>query len=690
MGSWFFQLCCPVYATGYSIGKLPMHNYNFLQDLLVIFGMGLMAVVAFHRLNLPAVLAFLVTGVFLGPYGFKVVDNVASIEALAEIGIVLLLFTLGIEFSISHFMKMRRFLLLGGALQVGLTIGLTVIVGYFFQMPLALAVFIGMMLSISSTALVLRLLEGHNQLDSVHGRNALTVLIFQDLCIVPMVLFTPFLGGKDMAMTELYWIGGKALIFVGCAFTIVRFCLPWILNHVAQTRKREAFVLTSIFLCLGTAWATSHVGLSMALGAFIAGLLLSESKFSHQALGDIVPFREVFNCLVFVSIGMLFDVRILIEMPVIVAFCVLAVVVVKALVAAGVTALFRHSLKVSVLTGLALCQTSEFSFVLGKVGLSSGVIDVGTNQLFLSVAILSMMVTPLVFAIGPQLSDSLQKLFPWKPKAGTTLEGSRSSEKLKDHVIIVGFGSKGRKLASVLERCSIAYVVIDNDPSTVMSESRGGRLIVYGDGANEEVLRFAGIDSARVVAITFADSKAVRRTTDLVDRLNPSVHILARALHSSDVQPLIAAGANEVLSEELVTTIEFFVRVLKRYQVADDKLGDYVNEALSGFDGFIRVLFEAYHRHERLQLVPLGLTVSVYCVEKNSLFDGKTIAESELRKTTGATVAAVRTQKGEVKINPDSTEMIVSGDLVLVLGRSEQVEAAMTFFKPVPKPAVAV
>ncbi|MGD9681909.1 MAG: cation:proton antiporter [Candidatus Obscuribacterales bacterium] len=664
-----------------------MHEYNFLQDLLVIFGVGLVAVVAFHRLNLPAVLAFLVTGVFLGPYGFKFVDNVSSIEALAEVGIVLLLFTLGIEFSISHFMRMRRFLLIGGALQVGLTIALTVAIGYLVKVPTSLAFFIGMLLSISSTALVLRVLEGRNELDSAHGRNSLTILIFQDLCIVPMVLITPFLGGKDVQMMELVWIGGKALIFVGCAFTIVRFCLPWILNHVAQTRKREAFVLTSIFLCLGTAWATSHVGLSMALGAFIAGMLLSESKFSHQALGDIVPFRELFNCLVFVSIGMLFDVRTLVQMPVLVGVCLLVVVSTKALIAAGVTRLFRHSVKVSILTGVALCQTSEFSFVLGKVGLASGVIDATTNQLFLSVAILSMMVTPLIFAATPKVIETLERVLPWKPRTGTRPAEPGGSTKLNDHVIIIGFGSKGRKLAEVLERSSIPYVAIDIDPTTVMTESRAGRLIIYGDGANQEVLRFAGVDHARVVAITFADTKTVRRTTDLVDRLNPSVHILARALHASDVQPLIAVGANEVLSEELVTTIEFFVRVLKRYQVKDEKLGEYVNESLSGFDGFIRVLFEAYHRHENLQLVPLGLSVSVYSVEKGSPSEGKSIADSELRKTTGATVAAVRTPKGDVKINPEATEILSSGDLVMVLGRSEQVEAAKPLFKTAAKPA---
>ncbi len=662
-----------------------MHNnFHFLQDLLVLFGLGLVAVVLFHRIKLPAVLAFLVTGVICGPYGFGFINDVESISALAEIGVVLLLFTLGIEFSIPHFMRMRRFLLLGGALQVGLTLVATAAVTLLTGASLALSIFIGMLMAISSTARVLRILESRRELDSAQGRNALTILIFQDLCIVPMVLLTPFLGGKEMALQDVVWIGGKAILFVLLSFTVVRFCLPWILNHVAQTRKREAFILCIIFLCLGTAWGTAHVGLSMALGAFVAGLVLSESKYNHQALGEIVPFREIFNCLVFVSIGMLFDVRTVLEAPLLVAGCVLVVLVGKAAIAAGVTRVLGHSIKVSILTGLALAQTSEFAFVLGKVGLDNGVIDAKTNQLFLAVAILSMMVSPAVIGAGPGLLKLLERILPKSlaSRLSRGIEPAGGTAKLEDHVIIVGYELKGQHLARVLSESKIPYVVIDNDPLTVRTEKKKGLNIVYGDATSQEVLQHAGIETARVLALTFRDHTILKRATELGDRLNHSLHIIAGAGELSDVRSLVKRGADEVVPDQLVTSIDFFHRVLDRYLVAGETIDRYVNEVQAEYAHLTRALFEKY-RGSRLQHVPFSLVMSVYRVEEGSRMAGKNLGDCGLRGATGATVVAVQSASGTNHVNPISTDLIEVGDAVMVLGRPDQVaEAALFFSEP--------
>lgn len=664
-----------------------MHNYAVLEDLLVVFGLGLAAVVVFHRLKLPAVLAFLITGVACGPFGFKFVDDVGTIEGLAEIGVVLLLFTLGIEFSIPHFMRMKRFLLLGGALQVILTMAATFLVAKTTGASTALSVFIGMLISISSTALVLRILESRRELDSAQGRNALTILIFQDLCIVPMVLLTPFLGGKEVELSELVWIGAKALLFVGGALTIVRYALPWLLNHVANTRKREAFILTITFFCLGTAWATAHVGLSMALGAFVAGLVLSDSKFSHQALGEIVPFREVFNCLVFVSIGMLFDIRTVLHSPMIVVTAVLVVIVGKTVIAAGVTRMLGHSIKVSLLTGLALSQTSEFAFVLGKVGLANGVIDAESNQLFLAVAILTMMVSPAVIGLGPKLIRGLEKILPRKMAAqlsiGTDGVGGES-EKLSDHVIIVGFGLKGQQMARVLESSDIPFVVIDHDPVTVRAERRAGRQhILYGDATSQEVLMHAGLESARVVALTIADYTTLKRATEMVERLNPSAHIIARAGALEDVESLIKRGADEVVPEELVVSIDFFRRVLDRYMVPGETVDAYVHEVQADFAKHTRQLNEKYCG-SGLHHVPFSLVMSVYQTEAGSRVAGKSLGECGLRPATGATVVAIQAAGGHLICNPRYSDTINVGDAVMVLGRPDQVAEAALFFT-VPK-----
>lgn len=659
-----------------------MDQFAVLQDLLVIFGIGLIAVVLFHRLRLPAVLAFLVTGVVCGPYGFKFVDDVHSIESLAEIGVVLLLFTLGIEFSIPHFMKMKRFLLLGGFLQVGLTMAAVIGAAWYLKMPLMLSIFVSMLLSVSSTALVLRILEHRREIDSAHGRNALTILIFQDLCIVPMVLITPFLGGQEVEVWDLAWIGVKALLFLGITFTLVRYCLPWVLASVAQTRKREAFVLSIIFVCLGTAWATAHVGLSMALGAFVAGLVLSESRFSHQALGEVVPFREVFNCLVFVSIGMLFDIRALIESPQLIATGLVVVIVGKAFIAAGVTRVLGHSLKVSILTGLALSQVSEFSFVLGKLGLAAGVIDQESNQIFLSIAILSMILSPPIVAAGPYVAAAFDYLTPkrWSKKKSAS-EVQDATQSLNDHVIIVGYGLKGRHLAEVLRRSKIPHVILDSDPSTVRIEERKGTPINYGDATSQEVLEHLGIKRAKVFALTIGDPGTVRRATAMANRLNPSTHIVAIARDLIDMEVLIKIGADEVVPAEYVASVDLFRRVLQRYFIPTDTVDGFVKEVLAEFARYNHAVHQTYWSAHGPSQVPFNLVMAVYRAEEGSSMVGKSLAESRLRERCGATVVAIQPSNGSLITNPPAASSIGTGDSVLVLGHADQVAEAALLFK---------
>ena len=660
-----------------------MHEYAFLQDLLAIFGLGLAAVVFFHRVHLPAVLAFLVTGILCGPYGLALVDDVPVIEMLAEIGIVLLLFTLGIEFSVPHFMRMRRFLLLGGALQVGLTVLAAVGMARYIGLALPLAIFIGMLLSISSTALVLRLLDSRGELDAAHGRNALTILIFQDLCIVPMVLLTPFLGGKEVDSTELLQLGGKTLLLGAASIIVVKYLLPWMMHQVTQTRKREAFILAIVFICLGTAWATSHAGLSMALGAFAAGLVLSESRYSHQALGEIVPFREVFNCLVFVSIGMLFDVRTLFEMPVEIAVCVAIVIVGKSAIAAGVTRAFGHSLRVAVLTGLALGQTSEFSFVLGKVGLAAGVIDPATNQLFLSVAILTMMLSPAVTAFGPRLVAGLAMVLPVSISGVRPKGELGEDERLDNHAIIVGFEHKGKQVAKALETARIPYIVIHDDPHVVRDETLKGRNIVYGDATTETIFEYAGIRSARLVAVTMSDSTTSRQAADMVKRLNPSVFVIASAHGLIDTSALLKVGADEVVSSRVVASIDFVRRVLERFQVPGHLTDSYVVDAQAEYASLSGRLIERFRPHNPVHSVPFSLLASSIKIEEGSEIAGKTITESGVNRKTGASIVAIQRSKGEPVKCPGGDEVLGVGDDVMLLGRSDQVaEAALLFREP--------
>src|SRR6185437_14411101 len=350
-----------------------MSEPGLLSDLLTLFALSVAAALAFHRLRLPPIVGFLITGVISGPYGFGLIRNVADVESLAEIGVVLLLFTVGLEFSLQHLARLRRFLFIGGALQVGVTIAVTAAVARLLAVAWPVAVFLGMLVALSSTAITLRLYAERAELDTPFGKAAVGILIFQDLCVVPMMLLTPALAGGGRNATHLAITLLEAALFIAAT--------------VVATRRREVFLLTIVLFCLGTAWASARVGLSLALGAFIAGIVIADSEYSQQALSDIIPLREVFNSLFFISIGMLFDVRTLGRSPLLIACAIAGVIIIKAVVTGGAALVLGQSLRPALATGLGLAQIGEFSFVLSAAGMAAGLLDERLDQLFLAVAV---------------------------------------------------------------------------------------------------------------------------------------------------------------------------------------------------------------------------------------------------------------------------------------------------------------
>jgi monovalent cation:H+ antiporter-2, CPA2 family len=552
-------------------GAIVMHEMHLLQDLLVLFGIGIFTVVIFHRFSLPPVLGFLLTGIICGPFGFKFVESTHAVDFLAELGVVLLLFTIGIEFSFAKLKRLKRFLIFGGLLQVLLTTGAATVAAMVFGMAWNVAVLIGMLVSLSSTALIIRLLDHRGELSRTHGLASISILIFQDLCIVPMVIAVPLLAGAATDVTSILWLVGKAVIFVALSVGLARYLVPWLLDHVAYTRKREVFILSTMLLCLGTGWATSQVGLSMALGAFLAGLVISESDYSHQAMSDVLPFREVFTFLVFVSIGMLFDVRTLIHEPLLILGLVVSLVLVKALIMTGITMGLGHSLRVALLTGFTLAQISEFSFVLAKIGLQEKLLDSHTNQVFLAVAILSMAVTPGLPALARLISDWTLKYLPesWQGRDSATLT---DEEKLKDHVIIVGYGLTGQVLEQALRAQKIPHTVIEHDPEVVAKNRKLEVPIFYGDAVSESVLEHANLQHARMLAITTADAHIAELVAKTARRFNAQMQIIARTRDVESVKRLRDAGIDIVVAEELGGATEVTKSVLRGVELADDRI----------------------------------------------------------------------------------------------------------------------
>ena len=659
-----------------------MNEPGFLHDLLILIGLGVVVVLLFHRAKVPPIVGFLITGVLCGPYGFGLISDPHEVESIAEIGVVLLLFTVGIEFSLKQLARIRNFLLIGGGLQVLITIGTIYVVERLAGEGTKVALFVGMLVALSSTAIVLRLLADRGELDGPAGQAVLGILIFQDLCVVPMVLFTPFLTGVGAGAGDAVAVVVKALLFIAGAVIAARWVVPRMLHFVVATRRREVFLLAIILLCLGTAWASARVGLSLALGAFIAGLVISESEYSHQALGEILPLREVFNSLFFISIGMLFDVRTVLAAPLTVFGAILAVLLIKTVITTGVSIALGQSLRIAIVAGLALAQIGEFSFVLSKVGLSAGLLDVTHYQLFLAVAVGTMTLTPALLAAAPRLAALLEGVAPARFASGRAAPlAIHGGEPLADHVIVVGYGVNGRNLARVLGRVGIPFIVIELNPQVVRAERERGRPIIYGDATRPEVLEHAGIRTARVVVVAISDAAGTRGTVDVARRLNHHVHLIVRSRYVHEMDPLFTLGTDEVIPEEFETSIEIFSRVLHRYLVPRDEIERQIRDIRrSGYEMF-RTISAAHGPALGLQRFLTGLAFEVYRVEEGSAVIGHEIAESGVRDRSGASILAIHRADGTMVFNPAPETPIEAEDLCLLLGTHEQISAASGLFR---------
>ncbi|HWP84523.1 MAG TPA: cation:proton antiporter [Terriglobia bacterium] len=650
-----------------------------LSNLMVIFALSVGVVVVFNRLRLPAVVGYLVTGALAGPYGFGWVTRTEDVEVLAEVGVALLLFTIGIEFSLAQLATLRKTLLLGGGLQVLVTMAVVVVVGVLSGLRGAQAAFLGMLVALSSTAIVLKLLSERGEIDSPHGQIALAILIFQDLCVVPMTMLAPFLSGQPVTLAQLLIVLGKGLLVVGATLLAARRVVPWFFHQVVGTGNREIFLLSVILLCMGTAWLTGEAGLSLALGAFIAGLVISESEYSHQALGEILPFRNAFTGIFFVSVGMLFNARTVWEFPVPMGGGILALVLGKAAIIGGVVLLLGSSVRVALLCGFGLAQIGEFSFVLATVGRQSRVISEGLFQNFVGAAVLTMAMTPLLWGIACRVVERLpSRMRGWMRHAAEVLP-QLPPEQTRDHVIIAGFGVNGRNLARVLRQVAIPYVVIEMNPETVRLERARGQPMLFGDVASAEILEHAGARHARILVLAISDPVVSRHATALAHRMNPALHIIVRTRYVREMEPLYAAGAGEVIPEEFETSIEIFSRVLRSYLVPRDVVERSIREIReSGYEMF-RALHVQRHPAEDVRKYLRGLDLEIYRVQPGSPVDGRSLAEANLRSETGATVLAVQTDTA-VHPNPSPATRLSAGDVVLLLGTPDQLAKAAGFF----------
>ncbi|MDA2918634.1 cation:proton antiporter [Desulfobacterota bacterium AH_259_B03_O07] len=653
-------------------------NIPILSQIVIIFGLSIAVIFIFSRLRVPTILGFLLTGIIAGPHALGLVKAVNEVEILAEIGVVMLLFAIGIEFSIKNLLQIKRAALLGGGSQVLLTIFITFLVLKGFGRPLGEAVFIGFLISLSSTAIVLKLLQERTEIDSPHGRTTLGILIFQDIIVVPMILITPILSGSSNDIgASILIILVKGVLIILLVIVSAKWIVPWLLYQITRTRSRELFLLSILVICLAVAWLTSSLGLSLAMGAFLAGLTISESEYSHEALSNVLPFRDIFTSFFFVSIGMLLDIGFIVQKPLLIAIIVLGVLVLKVFTASSAVIISGFPLRTAILVGLALCQIGEFSFILSKVGVDFELLNVEVYQMFLSVTVLTMAATPFIILLAPRISDFVVGLpMPERLRSGLyplkELGSIQKKEALIDHLVIVGHGINGRNLARAAKVAGIPYVIIDMNPDTVKEEQAKGEPINYGDATQESVLKLVGITDARVIVIAISDPAATRRIASIARKLHKNIHIITRTRFVQEMKPLFDLGADEVIPEEFETSVEIFTRVLMKYLIPDDEIKKFINEVRSDGYEMFRSLSKSRSSLSDLSTHLSNVEICTLRVTKDSSLVNKSIAEIGFRKNYGVTILAIRTDSIWFP-NPGGDQKISANDTIILLGTPDRI-----------------
>ena len=652
-------------------------DLSFLTELVLILAMSVGILFLCHKLGVAPIVGFLVAGVMCGPGGFGLVKSVHQVEMMAEVGVVLLLFSIGVELSASELMRLKRPVFLGGLVQIGLTVAafeaLSVMAGFDTKKGL----FLGFLAALSSTAIVLKELQNRAELESPHGRMSLSILIFQDLAIVPMMLVTPFLGNAagDLASS----LGGmllKGLGVVAVVLILAKYVAPRLFLTVARARSRELFLMATIVFCLSVALLTASVGLSLSLGAFLAGLMLSESEYALNALEGVMPFKDIFTSLFFVSVGMLVDVSYIFNHPFSVLLAAGAVIVIKTLAAGGAVLALGYPLRTAIVGGLALGQVGEFSFVLAKVGMDARIFSNESYQLFLASSVITMAATPWLIQYAPAIASRICG----NPQQKEDQDDGH--ENLHDHLIIVGFGPGGQRIAHAAKRAGIPYLVLEMNIDTVKREKNAGEPIRYGDAAYPAVLMHAGIKNARVLVVVISDPTATRRMVSTARELSKSLRIIVRTRFVGEAQELLDLGASEVVPEEFETSIEIFTRVLVEYLVPNQNIERFILEARGANYRMLRTPDIPVDGQKLLTPQLSGMDLAVFTVEKNAPLAGKTLLETQVRKEHSLTVVAVSREGEATHMNPDGDFKLEEGDKVYVFGMQEDMVDKSWLFTP--------
>lgn len=544
-----------------------MHEFAYLQDLVIILSFALIIVIVFHKINLPPIAGFILSGVFVGPQGLGLINDHHQVEVLSEIGVALLLFGIGVQLDLKKMKRLWKMILSAGILQVGLSTTIAFLISKVLGLTSNQAIFIGFVVALSSTAIVLRGLQQRGEVDAPHGRLILGILIFQDFAVIPIMLIIPFLTGSNINPEIFLVTFSKSIGIILSVLLLTIFLVPRILKLVSKTRQRQLFVLAVFLICLGTAWLVTKSGATLAIGAFLAGLVVSGSEYRHQALADMISFREVFASLFFVSIGMLLSPTLIYENLTAILLLLVAILLGKSIIIFTTSLIMRMPLRVCLITSIALAQVGEFSFILIYSVKGTGLISATLENNLVSAAILSMFLTPFAISFGPRLAAGIGKFNRFKSlvNVNSAEEASNLVSKLKDHIIICGYGFAGRELAQVLEKNSLPFIIVDINIENVKKANLETGKAVFGDATSSDVLSKLAIENARELMVLINDPGASEQIVRVARDLSPNLYISVRTFYLLDIKPLLVVGADEVIPAEREAAIQVTTKLLERY-----------------------------------------------------------------------------------------------------------------------------
>jgi CPA2 family monovalent cation:H+ antiporter-2 len=656
-----------------------MTHLPLLDELAIVTLIAVLVMVTLSKFKMPTVAGLLLTGALLGPAGFGVSTSAESIEVLAEIGVVFLLFTIGLEFSLSRLKVIFKQVLVGGILQVGLTTLAIALLAIFFDQPLKKGIFYGFVFALSSTAIVLRALTERGELDAPHGKFIVGTLIFQDLCVVPMVLIVPLLSAS--ADTSSIWIDLslaliKATVVVVVMISISSLIVPKLLKWVDSSRSNEVFLLAIIGICIGTAWITSLAGLSLALGAFLGGVVVADTDYRHRALGDILPLRDTFVSIFFFSLGMIFDIKVLFQYPLMTLGLLFAFIFLKGFIATFAAMSMHFPSRAAWLAGVGLAQFGEFGFVLTKLAQANDVIDVQEAKPLLTAGILSMFFTPLLVRLAPHMTSGEKLLAPLEKLMGiqSVNEIEETSLAYHQHIIIIGFGLAGQAVANALKSQQIEHLILELNINNVKKGKEQGFPIYYGDATSAEALHHAHLEHAKAVVVLINDPLANQRIIHTIKRLVPNMHILTRTRYILDRQGLYDLGAKDVVVEEIEGTTEIVAKLLRRLAKPRNLIDDQV-----------RLIRKSTQETDKKSTLPRSKLSEIKALEEmkiesvvvleNSPALGKSLAELALRSKSNASVIGIIRHQNLLD-HVDAHLSFEVNDIIYLAGRGDALQMA--------------